>query len=450
LGRNRSVGATWPGGVSPGDKRVTSGRSISVSELILREEAEVTTGPFGTQFKASEYVESGVPMLNVRNLGFGDIRMNSLEFLSDETAARLLKHQLAPGDIVFGRKGAVERHAFISSREDGWVQGSDCLRLRLNSLLLVPRYVSYFLLTEFHKEWMKNHCSGATTMASLNQDIVGRIEIPLAPISHQRKIVEVLSAYDELIENNSRRIEILEEMAQAIYREWFVEFRYPGHEDVPLVDSELGPIPEGWEVGSLQDLVTTQYGYTESAVREPVGPRFLRGMDINKTSFIEWAEVPFCPIDEAGLQKFRLEKGDILVIRMADPGKVGMVERDIDAVFASYLVRLRPVNVDVTKPYFLFFSLLGDRYQGFVGGASSGTTRQSISAKAMTEFSIPLPTVEVQTAFEEVVIPIRELMSSLVEANRNLRETRDLLLPRLISGEIDVSELDIELAGSSV
>jgi type I restriction enzyme S subunit len=274
--------------------------------------------------------------------------------------------------------------------------------------------------------------------------------IDLPSMEFQRCIGQVLADFDELIENNSRRIEILEEMAQAIYREWFVEFRYPGHEGVPLVDSELGPIPEGWAVRSLQDFVTTQYGYTESAVREPVGPKFLRGMDINKTSFIEWSEVPFCPIDEAGLQKFRLEKGDILVIRMADPGKVGMVERDIDAVFASYLVRLRPVNVELTKPYFLFFSLLGDRYQGFVGGASSGTTRQSISAKAMTEFSIPLPTVEVQTAFEEVVIPIRELMSSLVEANRNLRETRDLLLPKLISGEIDVSELDIELAGSSV
>jgi type I restriction enzyme S subunit len=307
----------------------------------------------------------------------------------------------------------------------------------------------YFLSPEWKATVLQRLNIGSTV------DRIPLSEFPKFPVSipgleEQRQIAAVLSSYDELIGNNARRIEILEEMAQAIYREWFVEFRYPGHKGVPLVHSELGPIPEGWEVGSLQDLVTTQYGYTESAVREAVGPKFLRGMDINKTSFIEWAEVPFCPIDEVGLQKFRLEKGDILVIRMADPGKVGMVERDIDAVFASYLVRLRPVNVDVTNPYFLFFSLLGDKYQGFVGGASSGTTRQSISAKAMTEFSIALPTVEVQTAFEEVVIPIRELMNNLVEANRNLRETRDLLLPRLISGEIDVSELNIEPAGSSV
>jgi type I restriction enzyme S subunit len=200
-------------------------------------------------------------------------------------------------------------------------------------------------------------------------DRIPLIEFPNFPVAvpdlgTQRQIASLLSAYDELIENNTRRIQILEEMAQVIYREWFVVFRYPGHEDVPLVDSDLGQIPEGWELRKLADLVSTQYGYTESTSAEPVGPKFLRGMDMNKTSYIDWARVPYCPITETDLEKFRLRVGDVLIIRMADPGKVGIVEEDVDAVFASYLVRLRPLAGAPLRPCFLFFYLGADAYQG--------------------------------------------------------------------------------------
>ena len=119
----------------------------------------------------------------------------------------------------------------------------------------------------------------------------------------------ILSAYDDLIENNNRRIKILEEMAQRIYREWFVDFRYPGHEGVPLVDSELGRFPEPWPVVALSDVTSTQYGYTESASYDPVGPRFLRGKDINKTSHVDWASVPYCPIDALNHAKLSTSPG---------------------------------------------------------------------------------------------------------------------------------------------
>src|SRR5690349_2641413 len=110
---------------------MTARASVEIRELVLAGEAELTTGPFGTQLKAGEYVAAGVPLINVRNLGYGGIRVGDLEFLSDETAIRLGRHRLESGDIVFGRKGAVERHVFIAKEQVGWIQGSDCLRLRL-------------------------------------------------------------------------------------------------------------------------------------------------------------------------------------------------------------------------------------------------------------------------------------------------------------------------------
>ena len=105
---------------------------ITVRELIERGEADIQTGPFGTQLKASEYVESGTPVINVRNVGFGNMRNADLEFITEAKAEELKAHQLQKGDIVFGRKGAVERHALIANEQHGWVQGSDCLRLRLS------------------------------------------------------------------------------------------------------------------------------------------------------------------------------------------------------------------------------------------------------------------------------------------------------------------------------
>ena len=262
------------------------------------------------------------------------------------------------------------------------------------------------------------------------------------PMRVQHKIAAILSTYDDLIENNTRRIKILEDIAQTLYQEWFVHYRFPGHENVSMVESELGPIPQGWQIKKLADLVLTQYGYTESATEDEVGPKFVRGKDINKTTYIDWEAVPFCPIDAKKHANYQLNVGDILVIRMADPGKVAIIEKDINAVFASYLIRLK-LRSTFLSPYYLFYALLDARYQNYVDGASTGTTRKSASAGVITDFGLVIPTQDIGKSFEELITSLRKSLNNLLEKNANLRQTRDLLLPKLISGEIDVSELDI-------
>jgi len=286
--------------------------------------------------------------------------------------------------------------------------------------------------------------SRGTTQDNLSLDKLLTFDFATPPLPTQRKIAAVLSAYDDLIENNTRRIAVLEEMAQALYREWFVHFRFPGHEDVPLVDSPLGHIPEGWEVEKMSALAETQYGYTESARDEEIGPKFVRGTDINKTSYISWDSVPYCPIDDSKYQKYRLRPGDIVVIRMADPGKAGIIEKEIEAVFASYLIRLI-IKSKKLSPYYLFYTLLSERYQGYITGASTGTTRKSASAGVVSGFDMIVPTDEIRVRFEEQITELRRLLNNLLDRNANLRCTRDLLLPRLISGQIDVSDLPIAI-----
>ncbi|MGH8184671.1 MAG: restriction endonuclease subunit S [Rhodanobacteraceae bacterium] len=297
------------------------------------------------------------------------------------------------------------------------------------------RFFSYLL-----QEMDLHRHAGGAAQPLVTQTILNAVKVRLPSPPHQRRIASILSSYDDLIENNTRRIAILEEMARRIYEEWFVHFRFPGHEQVRMVESELGPVPEGWNVVPLASIVDTQYGYTESATTEPVGPKFLRGMDINKQSYVDWSAVPFCPISEAELPKFKLNVGDILVIRMADPGKVGIIEKHVGAVFASYLVRLR-ITDQRFSPYYLFYFLTGDWYQGYITGASTGTTRKSASAPVITGTSLVLPPADWIKRFDAQIGPLRKLLNRLLDANANLRTTRDLLLPKLISGELDVSAL---------
>lgn len=339
----------------------------------------------------------------------------------------------APG-VVTGRYGTLGEVFYIT--DDFWP---------LNTALYVrdfkgndPRFVAALL-----ESMDLGQHDGAAAVPGLNRNQLHGLPV-LVPDQHgQQLIASTLGAVDDLIENNRRRVEVLEAMARAIYREWFVHFRYPGHQDATLVDSPLGPIPERWETLRLSDLVTTQYGYTESATSEPVGPRYLRGMDINKTSYVDWSAVPYCPIEEKDRAKFEVEPGDVFIIRMADPGKVGMCELAVDAVFASYLVRLRP-QPDRLDPYVLFFTLRDDAYQGWVTGASTGATRKSVSAKVMTEPRIVVPPQDQQESFRKRIGPVRSLLNGLVQQSSELASIRNLLLPKLVTGQIDVSSLNLD------
>ncbi len=209
-------------------------KSCFVGDFVDAGQADIQTGPFGTQLRASDYVSEGTPVINVRNIGFANVRQDKLEFVSEQTSERLAIHLLRKNDIVFGRKGAVDRHLFVTEDHDKWMQGSDCIRLRFSTEEVCERFISYAFLRNEHQQWMLTQSGNKATMASLNQDIVKRIPLYLPPPAVQRTIASVLSAYDDLIENNRRRMALLEESARLLYQEWFVRLRFPGHDTSAL------------------------------------------------------------------------------------------------------------------------------------------------------------------------------------------------------------------------
>ena len=409
----------------------------------LGEVATFINGDRGKNYpQAEDRVAEGVPFINAGHLAGGRVRKSKMDYITPERYQLLRSGHVKVGDVILCIRGSLGRAALATSDVVPAAIASSLVLIRPRTRIL-PRFLLAFLEGPIGFQLIAAADNGAA-QPNVGAGAVARFGVPLPPIDVQEQICGVLQALDDLIENNRRRIEILEKMARLIYREWFVHFRFPGHEDVELVDSDLGPIPEGWNAVPLSDLVTTQYGYTESAQDDPVGPRYLRGMDMNKTSFIDWSTVPYCPISDSDREKFKVHVGDVFVIRMADPGKIGICEREVDAVFASYLVRLKPIDSRLL-PYYLFFTLSDDRYQGWVTGASTGATRKSVSAKVMTEPPVVLAPQHVQAQFVDTIAPIRELLTNLLEQNGVLTEARDLLLPRLISGELDVSGLDLDL-----
>lgn len=185
---------------------------VSMSKKKLRDIAVLKTGPFGTQFSAKEYVSSGIPMINVKNIGYGNVDETDIEYITEKTRERLKEHILLEGDIVFGRKGSVDRYAYISKEQEGCVQGSDCIRVRCNDDIN-SRYVSHFLKMPHIKKKISGSAVGST-MASLNVDILGDIDILLPSLEYQNRVEKILSDIDEKIILNRKINENLCEQIQ--------------------------------------------------------------------------------------------------------------------------------------------------------------------------------------------------------------------------------------------
>lgn len=416
----------------------------TVAELEMLGEASLQTGPFGTQLKASEYVQEGTPVINVRNIGFGDVRNEDLEYLNEAKAEKMHQHHLRKGDIVFARKGAVERHALIDETTDGWIQGSDCLRLRIKSQNVSERYLSYYLKTQAHQDWMQALCSFGATMSSLNQDIVRRLSFPDLPIGVQKKIAAILSAYDDLIENNRRRIALLEKMAEEIYREWFVRMRFPGHEQAKF---EKG-VPEGWRLVRLEKAFEFMGGATPS---KDVARYWKDGTinwftpsDITATDGL-FLEQSGDQCTEEGLADCSARLFPAYSVMMTSRATIGAIGINLTSACTNQGFITCIPNDQYPLSYLYHWLKLSKPHFELLSG---GATFAELTKGTFKRIEILTPPTDVVSAFEKNISPLFKKMESHLKANATLKDSRDALLPRLISGKLPVDQLDIQFPPS--
>jgi type I restriction enzyme S subunit len=308
------------------------------------------------------------------------------------------------------------------------------------------RFVKYYLTTI--KPQLRSVTKGAT-QDNLSVSKLLSFDILTPPIYTQHKIAAILSAYDDLIENNRRRIEILEEMARSLYREWFVNFRFPGHEQVKMVDSELGLIPEGWEVKQLGNIVLEIIDYRGKTPKKlgsdwsESGILAISAKNIKQGKLINLDKSNF--VDEALYNKWmksELKQGDILMTSEAPLGELYYLVKHQKFCLSQRVYSIR-ANPDIIKPSILFSALYSPLIQEQIYARQSGTTVLGIRQTELRKVPVIVPSINLQTSASQILDDLFKSIETLQRKNANLRQTRDLLLPKLISGEIDVENLDI-------
>ena len=296
-----------------------------------------------------------------------------------------------------------------------------------------PTYVFYLALSSMIRDPAVKSMTGASGRQRAMLSSVEDIRVPAYSLPTQRKIAAILSAYDDLIENNTRRIKILEDIAQTLYQEWFVHFRFPGHENVPMVESPLGPIPQGWEVkqlGEICDVLMGQSPKSDFYNETGEGLPFHQGVTDFGQRFP--TDRVYCTV-----QKRIAERGDILFSVRAPVGRINVANKKI--VIGRGLSAIRSISGDQA---FTLQQLKGKfREEDTMG---SGTIFNAITKTDLLGVQLLEPTKSIVTKFEKTVEPISLELENLTMKNTNLCQTRDLLLPKLISGEIDISELDLD------
>ena len=285
---------------------------------------------------------------------------------------------------------------------------------------------------------------GGTTREALTKEIIGNFEIPFPSLPTQRKIAAVLSAYDDLIENNTRRIKILEEMASAIYREWFVKFRFPGHEQVEVVESELGLIPQGWEVKQLDEVVDFKSGYAfkSKTFVDQGNHNIVTIKNVKDGEFQPMCDNRISDVPSNLPEHCLLRSGDILLSLTGNVGRACLVYGK-DYLLNQRVAKLVPKTPDQYPFAYLMFRQRDLQLR--LEAIATGVAQQNLSPIKAGKLTCVTPSARLLARFSNFVKPYIDQILNLNQKNVNLRQTRDLLLPKLISGEIDVSELDINI-----
>lgn len=377
--------------------------------------------------KREELKGDGIPFLNTTNIIDNRISYDDLCFISQEKYDSLGKGKLIPLDIIMTTRGSIGKIGiFHNPRFQTGFINAQMLIFRTDKQNLDPRFLYYVFCSTNFQAKLSAFASGSAQPQIPIKDLQ-EIEIQVPDFDTQQKIVCILSAYDDLIENNTRRIQILEEMAQAIYREWFVHLRYPGHEGVRMVESAVGMIPEGWEVSKLGEnckIIMGQSPESKYYNDQGQGLPFHQGV----TDFGERfpADRIYCTVEN------RLaENGDILCSVRAPVGRLNIATKRI--VIGRGLCSIR----SKANTQSLLYQQLKEIFkeEDSMGG---GTIFKAVTKEEMFGIKIIVPHANLVVQFEELCKPIDHLIENLITKNKNLRQQRDLLLPRLLSGELDI------------
>ena len=382
---------------------------------------------------------AGYPLIRTTDIGQGRLNLTNVHRIDAAAYEEWTRRAVPqPGDLILAREAPVGNVALVTPGLEP-VLGQRTVLIRPDEEKVDARFLTYRLLAHDIQHWMRGVANGAT-VPHLNMEDIRALPVPDLPsLRVQRCTGATLSAFDDLIQNNGRRIEILEETVRLLYREWFVHLRFPGHEEVDLADSDLGTIPVGWSTGEFSDLVseiTSTIPPEDIRIGTPVVG--LEHLPRRSTTLREWESAT-----RIGSRRKVFVAGDILFGKIR-PYFHKVVDAPVSGCSSTDAIVFRPEK-DLFRSRALAVAS-SDEFVGVATATSNGTRMPRANTAVLLAYGIPHPTREIERVFSETVGPMDSLRKVLAAQNRKLRETRDLILPRLISGELDASDLDLDLS----
>jgi type I restriction enzyme, S subunit len=363
------------------------------------------------------------------------------------------EHLLRNGDILFvrsnGNRDLIGRSMYVDDVPGEVTHSAFSIRLRFVSPECHSQFYSYLFRSQLIRQALSLY-GGGTNISNLNQDILGRLQVPVPPLATQRQIAEILAAYDDLIENNTRRIRILEQMAQMVYREWFVNFLFPGHEKVKMVDSASGLLPGDWTVEPISNVAeilgggTPATGVPEYWENGNVGWYSPSDLTAASSMFMFGSTKK---ITELGLKRSSARLFPANSVMMTSRATIGVVSIN-RAPSCTNQGFITCVPGNRTSHFLIYFWMLENRDK--ITSIATGATFKEINKRTFRELPIVVPSTTVLSHFQYTVLPICGLIENLLRRNGILRATRDLLLPQLVSGEVGVEQIEAEVPAQTV
>ena len=408
----------------------------------------------GFAFKSKDFKDSGVRIVKVSNLTSESIDSSSCVCIDDDLAEKYIQYELIKDDIIITTVGSwptnpasvVGKVVKVPENMNNSLLNQNAVRIRGNSSVN-QRYLYYLLKSNNFRDYIIGTAQGSANQASITQKDIKNFKYDIPTLKEQEAISKILSDIDDKIEINNKINKKLEEMAQAIFKQWFVDFEFPNEDGKPykssggeMVESELGMIPKGWSYTNIESVVSAANTGADAIRRAPIvdyntGIKCVRVGDMsNKRDISSWA---YCEVNDEDYKKFSLKKNDILVTRTATIGLNTFIFEDLKAVYNNGLIRLK-VKEDF-NPIYIYQVMNHKDFMEHISKITGETsTRPNMKINYLLNYKFILPEKDIRDKFEKIIIPILDKINSNNHENEKLAISRDTLLPKLMSGEIRV------------
>ena len=416
----------------------------TIDSIKSKQRYSLIGGPFGSNLTTRDYVDDGVPVIRGANLPddrtFHD---DDFVYVSDDKADQLSSNLAFSGDLIITQRGTLGQVGLIPEgcRFKRYVLSQSQMKLTVDRAIVDPLYAYYFFRQPSTVQFIRNH-DASSGVPHINLGVLKSMRIPMPPLVSQQRIADTVGGYDNLIDNNRRRIQLLEDSVRLLFDEWFVQLRFPGHGQAAMTAGW----PDDWPRATLQQVCVPGSGiqtgpfgsqlhqadYADEGV-PVVMPKDLATMRVSLDTI---ARIPESLADELG--RHRMQRGDIVYGRRGDIGRRAYIGGRQQGYFCGTgCLRLRADPAQI-HPRFLFEILGSPEVAGEIANRAKGSTMANLSAGALRTVTVPIPPRALQNRFAPLAEDVGEMIDTLTAMNTKLRTARDLLLPRLMSGELTV------------